>query len=130
LSTVGPGLRCSRTLLLSLLPANMHSAVCQNAARSLAIFGRDPIKLGHALVRIALIDDSASSRAVWLSLLAFSGTHRHQVYAQAVQLKIAALEAMATVKSHEMKTREAIQHVAAGMLLCSLEVIHHGFLVL
>ncbi|KAI1426169.1 fungal-specific transcription factor domain-containing protein [Xylaria sp. FL1777] len=93
-----------------------------SASQSLAVFGRDRAELGHALVRIALMNDSKSSRAVWLSLLAFSATHRHDVYVQPVQLKISALEIMATAKGNEMGTKEAIQHIAAGMLLCSLEI--------
>ncbi|KAJ8111931.1 hypothetical protein ONZ43_g5506 [Nemania bipapillata] len=96
----------------------------RTASRSLAIFGRDTEELAYALVRLALLDDSISSRAVWLSLLAFSATHRHHVYAQSVEYKISAIEALAAVPTNEITTKEAIQHIAAGMLLCSLE-IHH-----
>ncbi|KAI0197906.1 fungal-specific transcription factor domain-containing protein [Astrocystis sublimbata] len=96
----------------------------RTASQSLAIFGRNPEELAYALVRLALLDDSVSSRAVWLSLLAFSATHRHHVYVQSVQYKISAIEALAAVPTNEISTKEAIQHIAAGMLLCSLE-IHH-----
>ncbi|KAI1119040.1 fungal-specific transcription factor domain-containing protein [Nemania sp. NC0429] len=95
-----------------------------DASQSLAIIGHNPVDLGHALVRIASADDTDSARAVRLSILAFSSTHRHHIYAQPVELKISALEALATVPCQGFSTKEAIQHVAAGMLLCSLE-IHH-----
>ncbi|KAI1157044.1 fungal-specific transcription factor domain-containing protein [Nemania diffusa] len=96
----------------------------RTASQSLAVFGRDPEELVYALVRLALLDDSISSRAVWLSLLAFSATHRHHVYVQSVEYKIAAIEALAALPTNEISTKEAMQHIAAGMLLCSLE-IHH-----
>ncbi|KAI1321683.1 fungal-specific transcription factor domain-containing protein [Xylariaceae sp. FL0255] len=93
-----------------------------SASKSLAIFGHDPIDLGYALVRLALADESRSSKAVWYALLAFSATHKHQVYAQSVQLKIAALGCLAAIPGHKIGMKEAIRHIAAGMLLCSLEI--------
>ncbi|KAI1812662.1 fungal-specific transcription factor domain-containing protein [Poronia punctata] len=94
------------------------------ASQSLAIHGYSPMDLGQVLVRMALMGSVDSSRAVRLSLLAFSSTHRHHVCTQAVELKISALEALAASSGDQITTEEAIQHVAAGMLLCSVE-IHH-----
>lgn len=78
--------------------------------------------LGNLLVRMALTSDTASSRAVLQSLLALSSLHRHDVHSQAVELKISAIKSLAAVTGSHIDTAEAMQHVAAGMLLCSFEV--------
>ncbi|KAL2752600.1 hypothetical protein ACRALDRAFT_2113249 [Sodiomyces alcalophilus JCM 7366] len=93
------------------------------ASQSLAIFGHEPTVLGDVLCRIALTGNTASSRAALQSLLALSALHRrHDVHSQAVELKIAALKSLAAGMGNQIGTREAIQHVAAGMLLCSFEI--------
>ncbi|KAI2628136.1 fungal-specific transcription factor domain-containing protein [Hypomontagnella submonticulosa] len=92
------------------------------ASRSLAIFPRDPSDLGSALVRIALTGDTNSAKAVQRSLLALASIHRHNVYSQAVELKISALKALTAASKDNIGTEGAIQHVAAGMLLCSFEI--------
>lgn len=75
------------------------------------------------LLRIAGADQGTSfGVAVQQSLLAFSSTHRHGVHTRAAEHKIAALKALADISGCEIGTTEAIQHVAAGMLLCSYEV--------
>ncbi|KAH6638609.1 fungal-specific transcription factor domain-containing protein [Truncatella angustata] len=91
------------------------------ASQSLAIFPHDSRDLGNVLVRIALTSNTKSGRAVLQSLLAFASIHRHNVHSQAVELKLSALKALACITGSHVGTEEAIQHVAAGMLLCSFE---------
>ncbi|KAF2682327.1 hypothetical protein K458DRAFT_370106 [Lentithecium fluviatile CBS 122367] len=92
------------------------------ASQSLAIFGHDPAHLGSILMRIGLTGNSPSSSAVVYALLAHSSLHRYGVQEQAFKLKISSLKALAAASTSELSATEAIQHVAAGMLLCSFEV--------
>ncbi|KAF2805521.1 uncharacterized protein BDZ99DRAFT_524490 [Mytilinidion resinicola] len=92
------------------------------ASQSLATFGHDPTDLGKVLIRIALASNTTSATAVLHSLLAFSSLHRHDVHSQAAELKISAIKAMAAASGSRPGITEAIQHVAAGMLLCSFEI--------
>ncbi|KAK3291400.1 fungal-specific transcription factor domain-containing protein [Chaetomium fimeti] len=92
------------------------------ASKSLATFGRDPTELGNAVIRIALASNTASSMALFRSLLALSSLHRHNDNPQAIDLKISALEALTATSGKYISTAEAIQHVATNMLLCSLEI--------
>ncbi|KAI0111430.1 fungal-specific transcription factor domain-containing protein [Daldinia grandis] len=92
------------------------------ASQSLAIFGHDPIDLGNLLIRISLANDTTSALAVLQSLLALSSLHRHDVHSQAVEFKISALKSLSDAAGNQFTTTEAVQHVAAGMLLCSFEI--------
>ncbi|KAI0879962.1 fungal-specific transcription factor domain-containing protein [Annulohypoxylon maeteangense] len=92
------------------------------AAQSLATFGYNPGDLSGVLIRVALAGHTTSATAVLQSLLAFSSIHRHDVHSQAVELKISALKALAAAAGNPVGTVEAVQHVAAGMLLCSFEI--------
>ncbi|KAI1370111.1 fungal-specific transcription factor domain-containing protein [Hypoxylon crocopeplum] len=92
------------------------------ASRSLTTFGHDPTNLGNVLVRIALSSNTPSSAAVLRSLLSLSSLHRYGIQMQAVQLKVSALNALAAASKGGIGPMEAIQHVAAGMLLCSFEI--------
>ena len=78
--------------------------------------------MGNVLIRIALAGKSPSAAAVRQSLLALSSLHRYGVQTQAVELKISALNALAVASKSDITSQEAVQHVAAGMLLCSFEV--------
>ncbi|KAG6359404.1 hypothetical protein INS49_012925 [Diaporthe citri] len=94
------------------------------ASQSLTTFGRNPASLGNVLMRAAHTNKSSSATAVLQSLLALSSLHRYGVQSQAVKLKIASLKALAAAANSEGKlgVTEVIQHIAAGMLLCSFEV--------
>ncbi|KAK6860786.1 hypothetical protein PG995_004422 [Apiospora arundinis] len=96
------------------------------ASRSLSTFGQDPVKLGQILLRIAFAgDDNTSSRlAAQQSLLAFSSAHRHNVHSRGTEYKIAAIKALSDLSGREIGITEAVQHVAAGMLLCAYEMQH------
>ncbi|KAK7994580.1 hypothetical protein PG991_016168 [Apiospora marii] len=94
------------------------------ALRSLPTFGQDQVQLGQMLLRAAGAGDGTSfGVAVQQSLLAFSSTHRHGVHTRAAEHKIAALKALADISGCDIGPVEAVQHVAAGMLLCSYEDI-------
>lgn len=74
------------------------------------------------LIRLALTDDKLSATAVLRSLLAFSALHRSHLHSQALELKISAIKALKLASGSSISTADAIQHVAANMLLCSFEV--------
>jgi hypothetical protein len=73
-------------------------------------------------MRLALSDDTPSSKAVLRSILALSSLHRHGLQLKAVELKVSSLNALAIASKSKLSIKEVIQHVAAGMLLCSFEV--------
>ncbi len=77
-------------------------------------------------MRIALAGNNPSATAVLQSLLALSSLHRYGVQTQALELKISGLKALATASKSNLGSKEVIQHVAAGMLLCSFEVYIHN----
>ncbi len=77
----------------------------------------------NMLVQMALSDGNAASRAVLFAMLAVSQCHRGGDQRRAIQFKVSAINALAaSARNTVLETREAIQHVAAGMLLCSFEV--------
>ncbi|OQE03170.1 hypothetical protein PENSOL_c001G05336 [Penicillium solitum] len=92
------------------------------ASCSLTTFGHDPTNVGNILIRMALVNNSPSTAAVLRSLLALSSLHRSGLQSQAAELKIAALNALSVASNREISAMETIQHVAAGMLLCSYEI--------
>ncbi|KAJ5379882.1 uncharacterized protein N7496_002310 [Penicillium cataractarum] len=74
------------------------------------------------LIRMAVVNNTPSSAAVLRSLLAVASLHRSGLQTQAAELKIAALKALGAASNREIETMETLQHVAAGMLLCSFEI--------
>lgn len=93
------------------------------ASQALTTFDHSPTDLGSFLLRVSLSDNTKSAAAALNALLAFSSLHKHGVQSQAAELKISALSALATAaQGDELSTTEAVQHVAAGMLLYSFEV--------
>ncbi|KAI1125339.1 hypothetical protein F5Y10DRAFT_247203 [Nemania abortiva] len=93
------------------------------ASQALATFASDPTDLGDFLIRVSLSSNSHSGVAALKSLLAFSSAHRNGVQPQAGALKISALNALAAAAGRvDLSTIEAVQHVAASMLLYSFEV--------
>jgi hypothetical protein len=79
-------------------------------------------------MHVALESNTPSSAAVLRSLLALSSLHRYGVQSQAMELKISSLKALAIASASEgsFGAKEVMQHVAAGMLLCSFEVTLSG----
>ena len=75
---------------------------------------------------IAIAGNTSSSAAVLQSLLALSSLHRDGVQQQAAIFKVSSLKALAAASNEsrdKLGCKEILQHVAAGMLLCSFEVI-------
>jgi hypothetical protein len=99
-----------------------YLVVLLSASQSLAVFGHDPTHLGGILMRIALAGDTPSAAAVRSALLALSSLHRYGVQEQAFKFKLHSLRALSTTSMSNLTGLEAIQHVAAGMILCSFEV--------
>ncbi|KAF7544501.1 hypothetical protein G7046_g9775 [Stylonectria norvegica] len=100
------------------------------AVSSLATFGNDQIQLRDLLVQMAFSENTPSSNAILKAMLALSSLHRDGHQNQAAELKIGALQSMAASAktiNGDMTRKRAMQHVAAGMLLCSFEVsVHFG----
>jgi hypothetical protein len=72
---------------------------------------------------MSLSSNTLSATALLKSLLAFSSLHHHGLQAQALELKISALKALAAASEGiELDSERIVQHVAAGMLLYSFEV--------
>jgi hypothetical protein len=71
---------------------------------------------------MALTNNSPSSTAVLRGLLAISSIHRYGLQAQGFELKISAIKALGEASRSTIGAAEALQHVAAGMLLCSFEI--------
>ncbi|RYC64325.1 hypothetical protein CHU98_g1869 [Xylaria longipes] len=95
----------------------------RSASQALATFGHDPTDLGDVLIRVSLSSNTHSAVAALKALLAFSSVHRNGVQSQAGALKVSSLKALAAAAGRvDLSSMEAVQHVAAGMLLYSFEV--------
>ncbi|RDW83479.1 hypothetical protein BP5796_04970 [Coleophoma crateriformis] len=93
----------------------------QVASYSLATYGYRAADVREILMRIALTDDTATTRAVMLSILALASIHRFGPQAQAIQYKTSSIQALSASLKGDMGIAESVQHVAAGMLLCTFE---------
>lgn len=71
---------------------------------------------------MAIGSDTTSTMAVRQSMLALSSIHCYGVNPRAAELKICALNSLGAASATHIGTKEAIQHVSAGMLLLSYEV--------
>ncbi|CAM1505988.1 Fc.00g116250.m01.CDS01 [Cosmosporella sp. VM-42] len=93
------------------------------AASALSTFGHDQAELSELLIRMSFSDNTSSSNAVLQAILALSSVHWEGHQNHAALLKIGALRALRVSSSNrDMGRKEAMQHVAAGMILCSLEI--------
>lgn len=73
----------------------------------------------------AVAHDSVTGLALLHALLAYSSLHRNGSNQQAIRLKIAALQYLsAATRGRSLSSFEAVQHVAASMLLGAYEVGH------
>ncbi|OQD80260.1 hypothetical protein PENANT_c037G04524 [Penicillium antarcticum] len=97
-------------------------AVQGTTSCSLTTFDQDLTGMGNMLIRIALVKTLHLPRQYCaLCLLCFRCTAldcRHKL----PKLKIGALEALRAVSNHEIGAMEKVQHIAAGILLCSFEL--------
>ncbi|KAI8692487.1 hypothetical protein NCS56_00005600 [Fusarium sp. Ph1] len=101
---------------------NSRKAVVYQASFSLMAFGHDALKIREILIRMALSDNSPSATAILQSTLALASYHRDKDHSQADRLKIAALRALAASTQGVIGADESFRHIAAGMLLCTLEI--------
>lgn len=85
----------------------------------------DRQRLGDVLVRLALLDDTQSSRAVYHSILALVACHRGANVADVQRLKRAALRYLRFDANSTMF--QGLQHVAANLLLSVLGVCRYPF---
>lgn len=92
------------------------------ASSTLAIFEPDKNEFLSLLVRLALLDSSSSSMAVLQSALALSSFHRHGLQADVFRLKARALRTLVTSCTPCVESPTVVQHIAACMILCHLEV--------
>jgi hypothetical protein len=73
-------------------------------------------------IRLAFTDGTESSQSVIQSILAVSAMHRAGVQPKTLQLQGASLRALSISASRGITESEAVQHIAANMLLCASEV--------
>jgi hypothetical protein len=92
------------------------------ASSILAIFDPDKNEFMSLLLRMALSDNSPSSMAVLQSALALSLFHRHGLQADVFRFKARALRTLITSCNHTIERPTLVQHIAARMILCHLEV--------
>lgn len=98
------------------------STVRTTASTALTTFGYDATALGDVLIRIALEGQRASRKAALQALLAFSSLHRDGLQMHSVELKIASIGNLASGSTEgNLCGRQTMEHIAAGMLLCSFE---------
>lgn len=97
-------------------------AVESRVSGSLTALGAEPV--GNFILRIALSGNSPSVVAVQQAMLALSYLCRYGAGLQAERLKLSALRALITSAGTGMTSENAVQHVAAGMILCLFEVNH------
>jgi hypothetical protein len=109
------------TMLLVKL-AKLTHAVIHTASSTLAIFEPDKNEFLGLLLRLALSDSSPSSVAVLQSALALSSFHRQGLQASVFRFKARALRTLVTSSKHCVESSTAVQHIAASMILCHLEV--------
>lgn len=92
------------------------------APSTLATFEPDKHEIVSLLVRLALSNSSPSSMAVLQSALALSSFHRHGLQAGVFRFRARALRTLITSCTPSIKVLTIVQHIAASMILCHLEV--------
>jgi hypothetical protein len=74
---------------------------------------------------MALSQRSEASRAVLLSLFAFASRHRGNDMTYAARAKNAAIDALISATDTDMDFDTGVEHIAAGLTLCLVEVSVH-----
>lgn len=91
-------------------------------SNTLAMLDSDRTRIRRLLMQMALSDDTPPSKAVLQSILALASLHRSGQQEHAAQLKLSALHALMASPERHLSPKAGIQHIAAGILLCSFEV--------
>ncbi|KAL2825096.1 fungal-specific transcription factor domain-containing protein [Aspergillus cavernicola] len=92
------------------------------ASKSLILLPDNQSGFCDLLLQLAVYNTNPTSRAVLYSLLALSSTHRYGYHSAANQLKVKAIVDLRSSIHGELTYTEALQHIAAGMLLCYSEI--------
>ncbi|EED15835.1 hypothetical protein TSTA_009570 [Talaromyces stipitatus ATCC 10500] len=122
--------RLDLPMALSWLPINLSYEeselldhfIC-TASSTLAIFDPDRNEFLSLLVRLALSDSAPSSMAVLQSALALSSFHRHGLQGDVFRFKARALRTLITSCTPSIESSTVVQHIAASMILCHLEML-------
>ncbi|TKW51987.1 hypothetical protein CTA1_11032 [Colletotrichum tanaceti] len=88
-------------------------------AVKLSSFSNQP--LGQTLLRLASLDSSAASVALQRALMASASQYRYGPGLRAEELKLSAIHALSASAAGGIQSQSAVQHVAAGMVICMLE---------
>ncbi|KAE8554519.1 hypothetical protein EYB25_003058 [Talaromyces marneffei] len=129
-SNEGFALQLDLPMALSWLPINLayeerellDHFIC-TAPSTLVIFEPDKNEILSLLVRLALSDSSPSSMAVLQSALALSSFHRYGLQADVFRFKARALRTLITSCTPCIEVPTVVQHIAASMILCHLEML-------
>lgn len=89
---------------------------------SLPAFGINVESLGGIIARLAILDDSAPSRAVLNSLLALASLYRFGNARHATRFIAAALSSLRVSAQKGIVLQQGLQHIIAGLLICTFEV--------
>ena len=87
------------------------------ASAALLTFGEDYTALRNTIICMAFSRPSAAATAVLRSILALSSLHRHGYQPQAVRYRGSAVLAMRESVYQGIDGHDAVQHIAAGMML-------------
>lgn len=79
-------------------------------------------RFADMLLQLSFHDQSLSSRAVRRALLSLSWVYRDGYHYRNNQLKLQAIADMRSSMDEDIGQTKLMQHIAAGMLLCSFEV--------
>jgi hypothetical protein len=95
----------------------------------LPMLGSDRQRICRLLIQMALSDRSQSSKAVLFSLLALVSHYRGDDPANASRTKHDAIETLIATSKPDMDLITAVEHIAAGVLLC-IVVVSNAFQIL
>ncbi|KAH7250932.1 fungal-specific transcription factor domain-containing protein [Fusarium tricinctum] len=107
---------------LGSLDKELFNYFIHKASYSITAFGHDALRVREILIRISLADTSPSSTAVFKSALALASFHRGNALQTTSRYKVAALQKLAESTQGPIGITESACHVAAGIVLCTLEV--------
>lgn len=106
-----------------LLRTRIHGSVESVACDTLSTLNHERLTLRSLLFRLALIDNTASSKCVLWSMLALASFHRHGQGTQTAQLKHFAVHLLASSSSkNRIGKLDGVRHLAANMILSASEV--------
>ncbi|ENH75402.1 hypothetical protein FOC1_g10002958 [Fusarium oxysporum f. sp. cubense race 1] len=101
-----------------------QNELLQYSHLSLVTFSTTTAGIRDTLMRMAMINNSASASALLHAMLAYSSLHHHGLSETSLKFKVQALHLLYTsAEDGELSLVNASQHVAASMLLGSFETL-------